>query len=75
MALLYNGVLGDIDYNGGNVLNRTLLRIIRDELKQKHPGFKGKLVVYGERSGITAEVRQRENIEFKQTPYDVKARR
>jgi len=72
VALLYNGVLGDRRPQGGNVLTRQTLAIIREHL----PGdFDGELVVYGERSALTAPSLIRERVVFRQTPYDVKVRR
>ena len=72
VALLYNGVLGDKRPAGGNVLTRQTLAIIREGLADD---FDGDLIVYGERSALTPATLARERIEFKQTPYDVKARR
>ncbi|MEP0191934.1 MAG: site-specific DNA-methyltransferase [Erythrobacter sp.] len=71
LALLYNGVLRDRSVNGGNVLTRSTLRIIREDLPA---GFDGTLTVYGERCILSDATLERENIIFKQTPYDVKAR-
>jgi len=73
-ALLYNGILGDKRPGGGNVLTRATLRVIRDEIERIAPGFEGPLTVYGEQSRLTAPTLSREQITFKQTPYDVKAR-
>jgi len=64
--LLYNGILGDKRPHGGNVLTSKIL----DSL----PPHKGQRVIYGESSRIGAAHLARENIVFKQTPYDVKAR-
>lgn len=72
VALLYNGVLGDRRPQGGNVLTRQTLAIIREHLPRD---FDGELVVYGERSALTAPSLIRERIVFRQTPYDVKVRR
>jgi adenine-specific DNA-methyltransferase len=72
IALLYNGVLGDRSVSGGNVLTRKTLAIIREGLP---PGFDLPLMIYGERSALGAATLDAENIVFKQTPYDVKARR
>ncbi|PQZ47120.1 site-specific DNA-methyltransferase [Ochrobactrum sp. MYb15] len=70
-ALLYNGILGDKSVSGGNVLTRKTLSFIRDALPD---GFSGPLTVYGERSALSETSLAREQITFKQTPYDVKAR-
>ena len=70
-ALLYNGILGDKRPNGGNVLTRNTLALIRNAAGI----FDGPLVIYGERTALGAATLERENITFKQTPYDVKARR
>jgi adenine-specific DNA-methyltransferase len=74
-ALLYNGILGDKRPDGGNVLTRATLNVIRAKLCKHHPKFDGSLVVYGEQSRLTQPMLDRENVVFKQTPYDVKARR
>ncbi|PHR65615.1 MAG: site-specific DNA-methyltransferase [Idiomarina sp.] len=70
-ALLYNGILGDKSVSGGNVLTRKTLSIIR----RAQGDFKGPLVVYGERTALSETTLKLEQIEFKQTPYDVKARK
>jgi adenine-specific DNA-methyltransferase len=75
IALLYNGILGDKRPNGGNVLTRATLAAIRDKIAKKEPAFEGPITVYGEQSRITAPTLDRERVTFKQTPYDVKARR
>ena len=72
VALLYNGVLGDKRPAGGNVLTRQTLAVIREGLPSD---FDGDLIVYGERSALTTATLARERIAFRQTPYDVKARR
>jgi adenine-specific DNA-methyltransferase len=69
-ALLYNGILGDKSISGGNVLTRHTLALIRKKLG----AFEGQLTIYGERSALGAASLKRENVVFKQTPYDVKAR-
>lgn len=74
-ALLYNGILGDKRPGGGNVLTRPTLKLIRERIAKKDPAFKGPLTVYGEQSRIGPVILQREGVTFKQTPYDVKARR
>ena len=73
-ALLYNGVLGDKRPNGGNVLTRATLTHIREQVAAAAPNFDGSLTVYGERSRLTSATLAREGVDFKQTPYDVKAR-
>lgn len=74
-ALLYNGILGDKRPDGGNVLTRATLALIRAAIAQQDPDFAGPLTVYGEQSRISPPVLAREQVTFKQTPYDVKARR
>lgn len=64
--LLFNGILGDKKPDGGNVLTQKVL----DSL----PQFKGTKVIYGEATRINTEKLKVNNIVFKQTPYDVKAR-
>lgn len=70
-ALLYNGILGDKSVSGGNVLTRKTLAVIRAALPE---GFAGPVTIYGERSALSDATLTREQISFKQTPYDVKAR-
>lgn len=70
-ALLYNGILGDKSVSGGNVLTRKTLSIIRSA----QGDFNGPIVVYGERTALSETTLKLERIEFKQTPYDVKARK
>lgn len=70
-ALLYNGILGDKSISGGNVLTRKTLAVIRAALPD---GFAGPVTVYGERSALSDTTLAAEQISFKQTPYDVKAR-
>ncbi len=71
LALLYNGILGDKSVNGGNVLTRKTLAIIRDAAG----GFDGPMTIYGERTVLADASLDAENIVFKQTPYDVRARK
>ncbi|WP_300442748.1 site-specific DNA-methyltransferase [uncultured Mameliella sp.] len=70
-ALLYNGILGDKSASGGNVLTRKTLAAIRTA----QGDFTGPLIVYGERTALSEATLKAEQIEFKQTPYDVKARK
>lgn len=70
-ALLYNGILGDKSVSGGNVLTRKTLATIR----AAQGDFTGPLTVYGERTALSEATLKAEQIEFKQTPYDVKARK
>lgn len=74
-ALLYNGILGDRRIGGGNVLTRVTLKGIRNEVAKTAAGFDGPMTVYGERTALGGGALARENIDFKQTPYDVRARR
>ena len=70
-ALLYNGILGDKSVSGGNVLTRKTLAAIR----AAQGDFTGPLTVYGERTALSEATLKAEKIVFKQTPYDVKARK
>ena len=69
-ALLYNGILGD----RGNVLTRATLAVIREEITHKDANFSGPLTIYGEQSRLTPATLAEQDIVFKQTPYDIKAR-
>ena len=78
-ALLYNGILGDRRPGGGNVLTRATLGLIREQLAAAHPGFAPAhpacpLTVYGEQSSLAAATLAREQVVFKQLPYDVRVR-
>lgn len=64
--LLYNGVLGDKSVSGGNVLTTKIL--------DKLPKYNGPKVIYGEACRLSKERLLKEQIIFKQTPYDVKSR-
>ena len=70
-ALLYNGILRDKRVDGGNVLTNKTLNVILDDMK--HQPYE-KLVIYGESSRISPARLKTLHIEFKQTPYDIKAR-
>ena len=74
LALLYNGILGDKRAGGGNVLTRATLAHIREEIAMADPDFCGPVTVYGEQSRLTPTTLDREQITFKQTPYDINAR-
>jgi len=69
-ALLYNGVLGDKRVNGGNVLTRETLAAIRQAAGESP----GTLVIYAAASRFGEAFLKRENIVFKQTPYEIEAR-
>ncbi len=69
-ALLYNGILGDKRVNGGNVLIRPILKLLREQAK----GFEGPWVIYGEMSRLSPETLRAEGVTVKQTPYDIRAR-
>lgn len=69
-ALLYNGILGDKAAANGNVLTRKTLAVIR----ASQGDFEGPMTIYGERTMLSEATLDAEQIEFKQTPYDVKAR-
>jgi adenine-specific DNA-methyltransferase len=76
-ALLYNGILGDKRIDGGNVLTHTTLNHIMHDIdeaaeKKGEELVFNKLVVYGEATRLTHVSLVNNNIEFKQTPYDIK---
>jgi adenine-specific DNA-methyltransferase len=64
--LLYNGILGDRRPAGGNVLTSAVLADLMDE----HP-HTGQKVIFGEASRLGIARLARENIEFKQIPYEL----
>lgn len=63
--LLYNGILGEKSKDGGNVLTGKVLASL--------PTFDGPKVIYGELTTFGVQRLARENIVFKQVPYDIKA--
>jgi adenine-specific DNA-methyltransferase len=76
-ALLYNGVLGDKNVNGGNVLTHNILNYIKREIEtcEKKNGGEfvyHQMVIYGEATRLTHVSRESNHIIFKQTPYDIK---
>ena len=64
--LLYNGILGEKSKDGGNVLTGKILASL--------PPHQGQKVIYGELTTFNSQRLARENILFKQVPYDIKAR-
>lgn len=64
--LLFNGILGDKKPDGGNVLTQKVFDTL--------PKFEGKKVIYGEATRMNAQKLKDNNIVFKQTPYEIKAR-
>jgi adenine-specific DNA-methyltransferase len=75
-ALLYNGILHDRRVDGGNVLTRRTLALIREDLARLFPRETPKrLTVFAEWSRLGPETLAAERIEFRQTPYDLKGGR
>lgn len=70
VALLFNGILRDRSPQGGNVLTRGTLALIRADLPQ---GFAGELVVYATACRLAPGTLKAERITFRQTPYDLNA--
>jgi adenine-specific DNA-methyltransferase len=70
-ALLYNGILKDKSIYGGNVLTSKTYEVIKKDIGKNQYD---KLIIYGESSKFGANRLKQLDIEFKQTPYDVKAR-
>ena len=70
IALLYNGILRDKRPQGGNVLTRATLDVVRAAAGD----FIGPLTIYAEASRIGAAALAAANVTFRQTPYDIKAR-
>ena len=64
--LLFNGILGDQNPEGGNVLTQKLLRIL--------PSFAGPKVIYGEVSLLDDARLRAEGITFKKIPYELSVR-
>jgi adenine-specific DNA-methyltransferase len=66
LYLLFNGILGDITQEGGNVLTARILRQL--------PKHEGKKVIYGEMCMLDETSLLKQEITFKHIPYDIKAR-
>ena len=64
--LLFNGILGDQNPEGGNVLTQKLLRIL--------PVFAGPKIIYGEVSLLDEARLRAEGITFKKIPYELSVR-
>jgi adenine-specific DNA-methyltransferase len=64
--LLFNGILGDLSADGGNVLTGRILASL--------PNHDGQKVIFGESCRLSAERLQAERITFRQIPYEIKAR-
>ncbi len=64
--LLFNGVLGDKRPAGGNVLTAAVLDAL--------PAHAGPRVVFGESCRLGGARLRRENVAFKQVPYEIKVR-
>lgn len=62
--LLFNGILGDKSVNGGNVLTSKIL----SEL----PPHNGQKIIFGESCRLSSARLKKENIIFKQIPYEIK---
>jgi hypothetical protein len=62
--LLYNGILGDNDPSGGNILTRPVLAGL--------PPHDGPKVIYANGCLLGPEILRRQHIVFKQTPYEIK---
>jgi DNA modification methylase len=62
--LLYNGILGDNEEEGGNVLTRAVL--------SRLPQTEGTKIVYGNGCLLGSSHLNRENIIFRQIPYEVR---
>ena len=62
--LLYNGILGDNDPSGGNILTRPVLAGL--------PPHDGPKVIYANGCLLGPDRLRREHIVFKQTPYEIK---
>ena len=64
ICLLFNGILGDRSFDGGNVLTNPVLKSL--------PAHDGPQVIYGESCRLGAARLKREGIVFKQIPYGIK---
>jgi hypothetical protein len=70
--LLFNGVLGDRSVDGGNVLTGRILDALREHDGSTKLAAGGPKVIYGEGCRLGPARLKRENITFKQVPYEMK---
>lgn len=70
VALLFNGILKDRSPQGGNVLTRVTLALIREHLPAD---FSGPLTVYAAASRLSPARLKAEGVSFRQTPYELNA--
>ena len=68
-ALLYNGIIGDKSVDGGNIITTHTLSLIR---RAAPKNFDGKIIIYANGCRFREDRRQKENIEFRQIPYECK---
>ena len=68
-ALLYNGIIGDKSVDGGNIITTHTLSLIR---RTAPKNFDGKIIIYANGCRFREDRRQKENIEFRQIPYECK---
>jgi len=64
--LLFNGVMGDDQRDGGNLLTRAVLAGL--------PAHAGPRIVYAEGCTLTPDYLNRRRITFRQTPYQIRVR-
>ncbi|HQO78226.1 MAG TPA: site-specific DNA-methyltransferase, partial [Thermodesulfobacteriota bacterium] len=64
--LLYNGILKDKHPQGGNVLTQAVLADL--------PQHDGRKVIYGTACRLSPERLKKENIIFRQIPYEIRVR-
>lgn len=62
--LLYNGIIQDIEPDGGNILTRPLLTAL--------PPHAGPKIIYGNGCQLSQAFLQEQGIIFRQTPYEIK---
>ena len=64
--LLYNGVLKDKKPNGGNVLTQKILAVL--------PSHEGPRVIFGTACRLSAPRLKKENVIFRQIPYEIRVK-
>lgn len=70
--LLYNGILKDKRPEEGNVLTHKILDYINNDLLEKD--FDGNIVIYGDSCRLRKDMLEKNNIVFKQIPYEIKGK-
>ena len=73
-ALLFNGIIKDKSANGGNALVRATLARCRESARAAGFPDGGRLVIWGNSNRLRRSTLRAANVEFRQTPYEIKTK-